>query len=232
MERILVIEDDRATRKALKQLFESESYLVECAPDGMAGLTAARHSSPDLVILDLKLPAVSGRDVCREIKNKSPRLPVIILTASSDEIDEVLLLELGADDFVTKPFSPQKLLARARAVLRRSQRVPPAEYYSFGNVSVDFSTMELVRSDRPVPLTTQEFKVLRYFVQNKNRVISREELLNKAWGYNNYPSTRTVDNHILSLRQKLENDPTKPVHFLTVHNAGYKFVPEGMKENY
>jgi two-component system alkaline phosphatase synthesis response regulator PhoP len=225
MEKILIIEDDRSTRKALKHLFEPESYFVECAQDGIAGLTAFRKLSPDLVILDLKLPAMSGRDVCREIKKSSPLVPIIILTASSEEIDEVLLLELGADDYVTKPFSPKALLARARAALRRSQRGPIAEEFSFGSVSVDFSKMELRRSGRLIPLTSQEFKVLRYFAQNQNRVISREELLNKAWGYNSYPSTRTVDNHILSLRQKLEEDPTKPVHFLTVHNAGYKFVP-------
>lgn len=225
MEKILVIEDDRSTRKALKELFEPENYLVECAEDGKSGLVAVRDLSPDLVILDLKLPAMSGRDVCREIKKSSPLLPIIILTASSEEIDEVLLLELGADDYVKKPFSPKALLARSRAALRRSQRTPITEEFSFGRVSVDFSKMELARSGQPVSLTSQEFKVLKYFAQNKNRVISREELLNKAWGYNNYPSTRTVDNHILSLRQKIEEDPTKPVHFLTVHNAGYKFVP-------
>ena len=226
MEKILVIEDDRAIHKALKHLFESEGYSVEVASDGAAGLAATRASVPALVILDLKLPRMPGREVCREIKKEAPALPVIILSAADDEVDKVLLLELGADDYVTKPFSPRELLARARAVLRRaSRRAAAGDRYSFGEVSVDFPKMELTRAGRPVPLTPQEFKILKYFAQNRERVISREELLNEVWGYNCYPSTRTVDNHILKLRQKLEKDPADPVHFLTVHGAGYKFVP-------
>jgi DNA-binding response OmpR family regulator len=225
MEKILVIEDDRAIYKALKHLFEAEGYAVEVVQDGAAGLESFRASAPSLVILDLRLPKMSGRDVCREIKKQSPSQPLIILSAASDEVDKVLLLELGADDYVTKPFSPKELLARARAVTRRAHPAAAGEYYSFDNVSLDFAKMEATRSGKPVSLTPQEFKVLKYFAGNPERVIARDELLNQVWGYDCYPSTRTVDNHIASLRQKLENEPANPVHFRTVHGAGYKFVP-------
>src|SRR5438128_3677665 len=225
MEKILVIEDDRAVRKALTHLFESEGYAVELAEDGATGLSTFHAFAPSIVILDLALPKISGRDLCREIKKESPSMRIIVLSAASDEVDKVLLLELGADDYVTKPFSPRELLARARAVMRRSERAAVVEQYSFDDVLVDFSKMELTRAGQAVPMTPQEFKILKYFAANKERVISRDDLLNEVWGYNCYPSTRTVDNHILKLRQKLEKDPANPVHFLTVHGAGYKFVP-------
>ncbi len=225
MEKILVIEDDRAINKALKHLLESEGFAIEIAQDGAAGLAAFRQSTPSLVILDLKLPKVPGRDLCREFKQASPSLPVIVLSAASDEVDKVLLLELGADDYVTKPFSPKELLARIRAVLRRSQRVTPVDQYAFDEVSVDFAKMELTLAGKPVALTPQEFRMLKYFMLNSKRVLTREKLLNEVWGYDCYPSTRTVDTHILKLRQKLEKDPANPVYFLTVHGVGYKFVP-------
>ena len=181
---------------------------------------------PSLVLLDLKLPKIHGRDVCRTIKQEAPELPIIVLSALADVVDKVLLLELGADDYVTKPFSPKELLARIHSVLRRSQVPKKAgEQYSFENVSVDFTRMEVTQDGARVALTHQEFKILRYLVKNSERVISREELLNEVWGYDCYPSTRTVDNHIVKLRQKLENDPLNPSHFKTVHGAGYKFVP-------
>jgi DNA-binding response OmpR family regulator len=140
-------------------------------------------------------------------------------------MDKVLLLELGAHDYVTKPFSPRELLARVRTAMRRSSSTPVTETFTFDDVKVDFTKMELWREGRPVQLTSQEFKVLKFMIQNAERVLSREELLNTVWGYQNYPSTRTVDNHILKLRQKLEKDPANPTHFRTVHSAGYKFVP-------
>jgi DNA-binding response OmpR family regulator len=167
---------------------------------------------------------MSGRDVCREIKQQSPAVPVIVLSAASDVSDKVLLLELGADDYVTKPFSPRELLARVRAALRRTTRTGTGELFAFDGISVDFTKMEVTRDGQPVGLTAQEFKTLKFMVQNAERVISRDELLNEVWGYQNYPSTRTVDNHILKLRQKLERDPANPVHFRTVHGMGYKFV--------
>jgi DNA-binding response OmpR family regulator len=170
------------------------------------------------------LPALSGRDVCREIKQQAPALPIIVLSATSDVSDKVLLLELGADDYVTKPFSPRELLARVRAALRRSTRSGTGDAVAFDGISVDFTKMEVIREGQSVALTAQEFKTLKFLVQNAERVITRDELLNEVWGYQNYPSTRTVDNHILKLRQKLEKDPANPVHFRTVHGIGYKFV--------
>ncbi len=223
--RILVIEDDRATRKALQELFEPEGYAVTTARSGAEGLTAFKSSAPDFVILDLRLPEMGGQDVCRAIRRESENVPILILTGSSDELSRVLLLELGADDYVTKPFSPKELLARVRAVLRRSRRAPTADQLFFSDVAVDFPKMEVLRGDRVVSLTPQEFKLLKYFAQNPQKVISRDQLLSDVWGYNSYPSTRTVDSHILTLRQKLEKNPASPMHFVTVHNAGYKFVP-------
>ena len=226
MEKILIVEDDRATRKALQELFEAESFAVEVAQNGAEGLAAFRRAKPSFVILDLQMPQLGGRDACREIRKQSEDVPIIILTGSVDEMNRVLLLELGADDYVTKPFSPKELLARVRAVLRRSRRNNPVvEQLYFGDVSVDFTRMEVLRRERPVALTPQEFKLLKYFAQNPQRVVSRDQLLSDVWGYDSYPSTRTVDSHILTLRQKLERDPKAPVHFVTVHNAGYKFVP-------
>ena len=226
-ERILVIEDDRAVQKALKRLFEAEGFAVDIAGDGAAGLEMFRAAAPSVLVLDLSLPGTPGQDVCREISQTAPSLPIIVLSARTEEVDKVLLLELGAHDYVTKPFSPRELLARVRTAMRRSlsMRTPLTETFKFGDVKVDFTKMELWREGNLVQLTSQEFKVLKFMIQNAERVLSREELLNHVWGYKNYPSTRTVDNHILRLRQKLEKDPANPLHFRTVHSSGYKFVP-------
>jgi DNA-binding response OmpR family regulator len=224
-ERILVIEDDRAVQKALKRLFEGEGFAVDIAGNGAAGLEMFRVAAPSVLVLDLSLPGTPGQDVCREISQAAPSLPIIILSARTEVMDKVLLLELGAHDYVTKPFSPRELLARVRTAMRRSSRTPLTETFSFGDVKVDFKKMELWREGNLVQLTSQEFKVLKFMIQNAERVLSREELLNHVWGYRNYPSTRTVDNHILRLRQKVEKDPANPVHFRTIHSAGYKFVP-------
>ena len=222
--RILVVEDDPAVQKALRRLFETEGYAVETQSDGKSALESFQSSAPAAVVLDLRLPKISGRDVCKEIKSVAPALPIVVLSAASDVSDKVLLLELGADDYVTKPFSPRELLARVRAALRHTVRAPEAQIVSFDDISVDFKKMEVKRDGQPVILTAQEFKTFQFLVQNADRVISRDELLNEVWGYQNYPSTRTVDNHILKLRQKLEKDPSSPVHFRTVHGMGYKFV--------
>jgi two-component system alkaline phosphatase synthesis response regulator PhoP len=223
-ERILVVEDDHAVQKALKRLFEAEQFTVEISPDGKSALEAFRRLAPAAIVLDLRLPAMSGRDVCREIKRQAPTIPIIVLSATSDISDKVLLLEMGADDYVTKPFSPRELLARVRAALRRSVRTGTGDVVAFDGISVDFTKMEVMRAGESIALTAQEFKTLKFLVQNPDRVITRDELLNEVWGYQNYPSTRTVDNHILKLRQKLERDPANPVHFRTVHGVGYKFV--------
>src|SRR5277367_139903 len=222
-ERILVIEDDRAVQKALKRLFEAEGFAVDIAGNGAAGLEMFRAVAPSVLLLDLSLPGTPGQDVCREISQAAPSLPIIILSARTEVMDKVLLLELGAHDYVTKPFSPRELLARVRTAMRRSTRPPLTETFKFGDVKIDFTKMELWRGGNLVQLTSQEFKVLKFMIQNAERVLSREELLNFVWGYRNYPSTRTVDNHML--RQKLEKDPANPMHFRTVHSSGYKFVP-------
>ena len=197
MSTILVVEDDARIQKALHRLFTAEGYEVKCAANGSSGLEIFQGGSLEAVILDLMLPGLSGRELCKTMKRASPDTPVIILSAVAEVADKVLLLELGADDYVTKPFSPRELLARVQAAIRRSKRLRPNHALSFGDVSVDFTRMQ---------------------------VLTREELLNDVWGYNFYPSTRTVDNQILKLRQKLETDPANPAHFRTVHGMGYKFV--------
>lgn len=225
MERILVIEDHRAVQKALTRLFQSEGYSVLVAADGNFGLEIFRATPPSLVVLDLRLPGSSGEDVCRAMKNESPSVPVIVLSAKTDVADKVLLLEIGADDYMTKPFSPRELLARVHVALRRSKRAGIADRLSFGDVSVDFASMEATCGGQPVTLTALEFKVLKYFAQHPRRVVSRHELLEGVWEYKTDPISRTVDSHMKQLRQKLEKDPTSPVHFRTIHGAGYKFVP-------
>ena len=225
MERILIVEDDPKVQRALQRLFAPEGFTVDVASDGPGGIAAFRSAQPSAVVLDLRLPGMSGRDVCRELRQLAPSVPIIMLSAVSEVSDKVLLLELGADDYVTKPFSPSELLARVRAALRRASRPALTETFAFDDVMVDFSKMELKRAGREVELTAQEFKTLKFMAQNAERVITREELLNEVWGYQHYPTTRTVDNHILKLRQKLEKDPGNPSHFRTVHGVGYKFVP-------
>jgi DNA-binding response OmpR family regulator len=181
---------------------------------------------PAAVVLDLMLPGINGREICRMMKETHPETPVIILSAVSEVADKVLLLELGADDYVTKPFSPRELLARVEAAIRRTSKAGSAKVTQFGEISIDAAKMEVRRDGAVIQLTAHEFKLLRYFIENAGRVLTRNELLNDVWGYDSYPNTRTVDNQILKLRQKLERDPTQPRHFLTVHGAGYKFVRE------
>jgi len=202
-----------------------EGYAVESAADGESGLERASTDAFDLLLLDLMLPRMSGLDVCRELRNRGVETPVIMLTARGQVVDKVVGFKLGADDYVTKPFEMAELLARIEAHLRRSPAAPhPAAGYAFGDVRVDFRKAEATRDGRAVELSAREFQLLRYFVEHRGATLSREELLNEVWGYNAYPSTRTVDNQILKLRQKLEGDPANPVHFCTVHGAGYRFV--------
>ncbi len=235
MDRVLVVEDSRAMQRTLQRMFEADTLEVEIAGDGIAGLEAFRRQIPSVVVLDLKLPGISGKELCREFKSLAASVPIVVLSANADVDDKVLLLELGADDYVTKPFSPKELLARVRRAMRRGAAKVRSltgdadgkahEVLLFGDVKVDFTSMEATRGGAPVTMTAQEFKLLKFLAAAAERVISREELLNEVWGYHNYPSTRTVDNHILRLRQKLEPDPSNPCHFLTMHGAGYKFVP-------
>ena len=225
MEKILIVEDDRAVQRALRRLFESEGYQFELSVNGKAGLDAFRAAPPSAVVLDLRLPELPGSEVCRTIKKEAPAVPVIILSAKTDVAEKVLLLEIGADDYVTKPFSPRELLARVRAAIRRTCGTEAGNLLVFGKNSVDFAKMEMTRDGKLLTATAQEFKLLKFFASHPRRVLSRSELLSEVWGYRSYPSTRTVDNHIWKLRLKLEDDPVNPVHFQTVHGAGYKFVP-------
>jgi DNA-binding response OmpR family regulator len=225
IDRIALVERDRALQKILRRLFSLEGFEVDVIPDGAAGLELLQQRRPSAVILDLPQPRSSGFDLCREIANLGPGLPLVILSANSNVADKVLVLEMGADDYVTIPFSPLELVARLRALIRRATRISRADVYVFEDVMVDFSKTEIARGGRKITVTAKEFKTLEFLTKNAERVISRDELLNEVWGYQNYPCTRTVGNHILKLRRKLERDPSRPSHFLTVHSLGYKFVP-------
>lgn len=226
MQQILVVEDDVRIQRALVRQFTAEGYQIHVESDGLTGLEVCKSLHPAAVVLDLMLPGLSGRSVCKEIKAWSIETPVIILSAVNDVADKVLLLELGADDYVTKPFSPRELLARVQAAIRRNHRAPVNPPRRFGNIAIDFGKMELQKRGLAVAITAHEFKLLRYFLEHAERVISREELLQEVWGASLHVTTRTVDNQILKLRQKLEDDPSHPDYFRTVHGIGYKFVLE------
>src|SRR5580698_7567469 len=224
MSTILVVEDDPRIQKALHRQFTSEGYTVHVSGDGAEGLATCKSIHPAGVVLDLMLPGMTGREVCKGIKSWSPNTPVVVLSAVSEVADKVLLLEIGADDYVTKPFSPRELMARVQAAIRRTQRPVSNNRVTFGNITADFSGMEVFKDGVLVLLTAHEIKLLQYFVENPERVITREELLNDVWHYASYPTTRTVDNHVMKLRQKLEPDPARPIYFRTMHGIGYKFV--------
>jgi DNA-binding response OmpR family regulator len=222
---ILIIEDDPRMQKTLERTFAHEHYSTVIAGDGQVGLDMFRRETPTAVVLDLILPSISGRELCKTFKQVSAETPIIVLSAISEVADKVLLLELGADDYVTKPFSPRELTARVQAAIRRQRKPAVQSTYRFGDCEVDFSKMTIRRNGNPVVITAHEFKLLKFFTENAERVLTRDVLLNEVWGYNFYPTTRTVDNQILKLRQKLEPDPTNPKHLLTIYGAGYKFVP-------
>jgi two-component system alkaline phosphatase synthesis response regulator PhoP len=223
--RILIVEDEPAMVAGLRDNFEYEGYDVISAADGVEGLDRAMADNPDLVVLDVMMPRMSGLDVCKQLKTKRPSLPIIMLTARGQEIDKVVGLELGADDYVTKPFSIRELMARVKAVLRRSSPQAPApEVYRFSNIEVNIRSNEVLRAGMPVELSAKEFALLAYFVSHPAETLSRDRLLDAVWGYENYPNTRTVDTHIVHLRQKLEANPEEPRFILTIHGSGYKFV--------
>jgi two-component system, OmpR family, alkaline phosphatase synthesis response regulator PhoP len=235
VETVLVVEDSRPMQRTLQRLFESDGLQVQVASDGVAGIESFRKQLPNAVVLDLKLPRLPGKEVCRAFKAHAASVPIVVLSADSEVEDKVLLLELGADDYVTKPFSPKELLARVRRAMRRAENGPAAgpgastlaahDMLTLGDAKIDFTSMVVIRAGRTLAFTAQEFKLLKYFAHSPARVITRQELLNEVWGYENYPTTRTVDNHILRIRQKLEPDPANPRYFLTMHGSGYKFVP-------
>jgi len=222
--RILIVEDEPAMVAGLRDNFEYEGYEVISAADGAEGLKRALEDNPDLVVLDVMMPRMSGLDVCKQLKIQRPSMPIIMLTARGQEIDKVVGLELGADDYVTKPFSIRELMARVKAVLRRVSSQMPADVYWFSDVEVNVRRNEVLRSGSRVELSAKEFALLAYFISHPAETLSRDRLLDDVWGYDNYPNTRTVDTHIVHLRQKLEPNPEEPRFILTVHGSGYKFV--------
>ena len=225
MEKILVVEDEPDMLMGLQDNLQFEGYQVLTATDGQAALDLALSTCPDLILLDLMLPKLNGYEVCKRLRQKGMDTPIIMLTAKSQEVDKVVGLELGADDYITKPFSIRELLARVKAILRRPRRPPQKiDTYTFGNVKVDFRKSIAIKNGVPVDLSHYEAEILRVLITNKGEPISRNRLLDEVWGYELYPTTRTIDNHIVKLRQKVEDDPHDPAHILTVHGMGYKFV--------
>jgi len=225
MAKILIVEDEPNMVAGLRDNFEFEGHEVITAPDGLSGLNRALHESPDLIVLDVMMPRMSGLDVCKQLKAKQSTVPIIMLTARGQEVDKVVGLELGADDYVTKPFSIRELLARVNAVLRRAKsNGQEAEQYAFGDVEVNVRSCQVIRAGKPLEFSTKEFDLLKYFLVHRGETLSRDRLLEDVWGYEHFPTTRTVDTHILRLRQKVEPKPDDPRYILTVHGTGYKFV--------
>ena len=222
---MLIVEDEPDMVLGLKDNFEFEGYEVVTASDGAAGLERARAQKPDLVILDIMLPKLSGLEVCKALRGEGFEAPIIMLTARGQEIDKVVGLELGADDYVTKPFSIRELLARVRAILRRTEgRKKRLSRYRFADVELDFETYRGQKGGVPLDMSPREFELLRYLIERKGETVSRDRLLEDVWGYESYPSTRTVDTHIAKLRAKIGDSGSEPRHILTIHGVGYKFV--------
>ena len=225
-EKILIIEDEEDLVKGLKLNLADEGYEVNWASNGEEGLRKAIEETPNLIILDIMLPKKNGLDVCRELRQKHLTIPIIMLTAKGEEIDKVVGLEIGADDYMTKPFSIRELLARIKAHLRREKREAKTipEVYCFGDVEIDFTHFKVRHKNKESDLTSLEVEILKYFVAHQGEVITREVLLDKIWGYEKYPTTRTIDNHILKLRKKIETDPSHPQYILSIYGEGYRFM--------
>ncbi len=223
--RVLIVEDDQAMAVALRDGFEYEGYSVQVARDGAHGLKIASEKEVDLIILDVMLPRMSGFDVCKQLRSEGRDTPIIMLTARGQEIDKVVGLKIGADDYVTKPFSFMELIARVEALMRRAHRQPEApEEFRFGDVVVNFKRFEVTREGTLLELSAREFNILKYFIERRGEVVTRDQLLDSVWGYGSFPLTRTVDMHIAKLRQKIEEKPHDPRHIVTVHRVGYKFI--------
>jgi two-component system, OmpR family, alkaline phosphatase synthesis response regulator PhoP len=225
--KVLLVEDENGLVVTLTDRLTKEGYAVQSAADGKAGFSLATTERFDAIILDLMLPHSSGLDVCRDLRQRGIKTPLLMLTAKSQLVDKVLGLKLGADDYLTKPFEMPELLARLEALLRRSTAVTSdvsGQIVQFGDVTVDFRTAQVLRNGKPIDVSAREFKLLRYFVEHRGAAITRDELLNAVWGYESMPFTRTVDVHIAWLRQKVEPHPRRPQFILTVHGVGYRFV--------
>lgn len=225
MKKILIIEDDPAVAEGLKAAIMQEHYEVILESTGERGFKKAKEEMIDLIILDLVLPDRDGIDICRSLRKDGVNIPVLMLTGKKEEIDKVVGLEIGADDYMTKPFSIKELIARIHALLRRSSSIiKEIEEYSFGDIYLNFKKHEAYKNGSVIQLSAMEFKLLKYFAQHVGEAISRDQLLDDVWGYDQFPTTRTVDNYILLLRKKIENDPSNPKYIITLHKAGYKFV--------
>jgi DNA-binding response OmpR family regulator len=225
MKKILIIEDDLAIRTGLVDNLKLEHYNVISESDGAKGYEAAMKHQPDLILLDVMLPNKNGFEICKELRQNKNNTPIIMLTAKIEEADKVLGLELGADDYVTKPFSIRELIARIKAILRiREAIADDFSEYSFSDVKLDFKKMEAHKGKMNIDLSLKEYEIMKYFIKHEEEVVSRNMLLDEVWGYDVFPTTRTVDNYILMLRKKIEDDHSHPKHILTVHAAGYRFI--------
>jgi two-component system alkaline phosphatase synthesis response regulator PhoP len=222
MKNVLVVEDDSAMAIALRDGLEYEGYAVSLANDGEAGLQMASEFQPDLILLDVMLPKLSGLSLCRELRNRGRDIPIIMLTARGQELDKVQGLKAGADDYLTKPFGFLELTARMEAVLRRSASIEIRKY-AFGNTIVDFRRREAERAGERIALSAREFELLAYLIQHRGEVLTRQQLLEAVWGYHGGSNTRTVDMHVAKLRKKLEDDPARPSWIVTQHRVGYRF---------
>lgn len=227
MAKILVVDDEQNMRTGLKDNLEFEGYDVETANDGEQGLNKILENSYNLIILDVMMPKKSGFDVCKEVRKTGITTPIILLTAKGEEIDKVVGLEIGADDYVTKPFSLRELLARVKAILRRSENLVMNEAErdtKIGKLEVNFNGYKATSRNRDIPMSHKEFEILHYLWKHRNTTVSRDDLLSEIWGYDENPTTRTVDNFIMKLRHKVESDPNHPQVILTVHGIGYKLI--------
>jgi len=224
MQTVLVIDDDAALRDTIGLMLEMEGFRPVLTSDGRSGLKQALVLKPDLILVDLRMPGMGGMEVCKQIRASESKTPVIVLSAIGDEMDKVLLLEVGADDYVVKPFGTRELLARIRAVLRRASS-EGTKVVAFGDVEVDLTRRVVLKKGEDLKMTRAEYNLLTYFLHNPDRALTRDMILNSVWGYESFPNTRTVDAHVVRLRQKLEPDPVSPQHFITVHGVGYRFLP-------
>ena len=225
MKRILIIEDDPAISKGLKESLEDEHYHVITASDGKEGYELSLKENPDLILLDLMLPTMNGQEVCRKLREENVIVPILMLTSKREDADKVIGLELGADDYITKPFNLRELHARIKANLRRSDfSHKEVSIFSFADFEIDFKKQKSKKNGQAIQFSTKEYEILHFFIQHDDEIVSRDMLLDEVWGYDVFPTTRTVDNYILNLRKKIEEDPTQPKYILTIHKSGYRFI--------
>jgi DNA-binding response OmpR family regulator len=225
VETILIIEDDPSILLGLQKNLKFEGYDIITAMEGERGLELAVNKNPDLIILDIMLPKLSGFEICKTLKRREIEIPIIILSAKDQEMDKIMGLDLGADDYLTKPFSVRELIARINAVLRRKRRLEKKQIsYEFGSCVLDLRGQTLLKKGEPMEISPREFQLLRFMVENEGKVLDRREILNRVWGYNYYGTARTIDNFITKLRHKVEEDPNQPRHIITVRGIGYKFL--------